>query len=130
MNKNQVFVLSLVVLLCGVGLVAFTEQSEVGVTLIGSVLAVLAGAKVWEARAAAKKAAPLLLVGSLALLCIGCAGPSSLYVQADRATYEAVAPAHAAYVEADPNLSAEQKARRLRTLTSWDDRVKAAEGGR
>jgi len=30
-----------------------------------------------------------------------------------------IAPAHRAYVEADATLDASQKARRLRTLTSW-----------
>lgn len=55
--------------------------------------------------------------------------PVQSYVQADRAIYDAVAPAHRAYVTADPALSAEQKDRRFRTLEEWRKLVETAELG-
>lgn len=62
-----------------------------------------------------------------AVLLVGCT-PTEAYVQADQATYEAVAPDHARYVQTDPNLSVAQKTRRLDVLTSWRDRLRAAGG--
>jgi hypothetical protein len=44
---------------------------------------------------------------------------------AERATYDAIAPAHAAYVQSDPILSPEQVARRLDMLNAWGVRVGA-----
>jgi hypothetical protein len=44
---------------------------------------------------------------------------------AERATYDAIAPAHAAYVQSDPSLSPEQVQRRLDMLTAWGVRVGA-----
>lgn len=55
--------------------------------------------------------------------------PGAAYVEADRLTYEAVAPDHRRYVDADPNLDAEQKARRHRTLDAWAVRLDRAGGG-
>jgi len=55
----------------------------------------------------------------LALLWVASCTPQKSYVQADKAIYDVIAPAHEAYVEADATLSAEQKARRLRTLAAW-----------
>lgn len=55
--------------------------------------------------------------------------PVQAYVQADRAIYDAVAPAHRAYVTADPALSGEQKDRRFRTLEEWRKLVETAELG-
>ena len=57
----------------------------------------------------------------------GCSGLHSNYVSADRLTYEAVAPEYLDYLEADPDLSTEERDRRLRTLESWEARVVAAE---
>ena len=54
--------------------------------------------------------------------------PAQAYVDADRATYDEVAPDHEMYVRADPSLSAEQKARRLDLLKSWDLRTRKGEG--
>ena len=76
--------------------------------------------------------APILLFLPLSQ-CTGCAAlpqPPADYVAADRATYEAVAPEYAAYVEADERLDAEQKARRARTVAAWDARVRAAGVGK
>lgn len=44
---------------------------------------------------------------------------------AERATYDAIAPAHAVYVQNDPTLSAEQVQRRLDMLQAWGIRVGA-----
>ena len=65
------------------------------------------------------------VIGVLALLCCGCV--SKTYIAADRATYEAIAPAYAEYVKADANLTLEQIGRRLRTLEAWLKRIEAAE---
>lgn len=69
---------------------------------------------------------------SLFLLLSQCAGcsmlqvPSASYVAADRATYDAVAPEYADYVDADAALDDEERARRGRTLATWDARIRAA----
>lgn len=49
------------------------------------------------------------------------------YVEADRATYEAVAPRYSDYVENDPSLDSDEKRRRLRTITTWRLRLEQAE---
>ena len=59
----------------------------------------------------------------LLLLLTGCGSLQEQYVAADVSTYEVIAPAHKAYVEADPTMTKEQKARRLRKLASWQARV-------
>ena len=74
--------------------------------------------------------APILLLLPLSQS-TGCSAfqlPAADYVAADRATYEAVAPEYGAYVRADGSLDPEQKARRDRTVASWDARIRAAEG--
>lgn len=58
----------------------------------------------------------LLLLGG----CVGGATPAEV------ATYEAIAPDYSAYVQADPELSAEERERRMRTVESWRLRVGAA----
>jgi hypothetical protein len=71
----------------------------------------------------------LLLLGSQSTGCSALQPPAPDYVAADRATYEAVAPEYAAYVHADPALDEEGRARRGRTLATWDARVRAAQAG-
>lgn len=69
-------------------------------------------------------------MGAILLLLLSagsCTGPADAYVAADKATFEAVAPAYRAYVTADPALDAEQKARRLAVLESWGLRIRHAE---
>jgi len=56
-----------------------------------------------------KKALLLLLV------CGGCVAPT----EAEKMTYNVIAPAHAAYVAADPSMSALQKQARLDLLETW-----------
>ena len=70
---------------------------------------------------------PMKALAVLAVLLVGsCAGPSDAYVAADRATFEAIAPAHRAYLEADATLDAEQRARRLAVLATWELRIRHA----
>lgn len=65
----------------------------------------------------------------VALLALGSCGgvPAVLDVTADRATYDAVAPAYLGYVDADPVLSAEAKQSRHDTVASWDLRIRKRE---
>lgn len=64
-----------------------------------------------------KKILPLLLL---------CACESAPFAQSMKDTYDAVAPEYQAYVEADPKLGAEEKARRFRTLAQWKAAVDQA----
>lgn len=52
----------------------------------------------------------------------GCCTPD---VSAEKATLDVIEPAHREYVEADENLSEEDKVRRIRLLDSWRTRVEA-----
>ena len=65
-----------------------------------------------------------LCLALLAVSLSGCAAnvPAD-WVAADRATYNAVAPEHAAYVDADSTLTLEQKQRRHNTLDTWRIRL-------
>ena len=47
------------------------------------------------------------------------------YVDADRLTYNAIAPGYRAYVEADEKLDAPSKASRIRLLDTWKLRIDA-----
>ena len=60
----------------------------------------------------------------LLLLLTGCMDSS--YVEADAATYRAVAPVYSSYTAQDVALSPEDKARRYRLLRSWRGRIEAA----
>lgn len=89
----------------------------------------------WRLNAAAPLA-PLAMAALSAALpqLAGCAGlsaalssPSRAYVASDRATYEAVAPEYAAYVDSDQDLDDAAKARRQRTLETWRVRIESAE---
>ena len=57
----------------------------------------------------------------LALVASSCS-TAPVYMEADKATYQAIAPEYQAYVAADSKLTAAQKARRLATLASWKKR--------
>jgi hypothetical protein len=69
---------------------------------------------------------PLILVMSS-----GCCATMDLirtdYTAADRATYDAIAPAYGAYVAADATLDKDEKKTRERTLTTWRMRLENAE---
>lgn len=69
-----------------------------------------------------------LLSVLVVLLVLSACTPVQAYVEADRATYQAIAPDHRMYVQNDPALSGEQKARRFNLLDSWDLRTRKAEG--
>jgi hypothetical protein len=76
--------------------------------------------------------APMLLLLPLSQ-CTGCSAltfPPPDYVAADRATYEAVAPEYAGYVQEDPRLDEDERVTRARTLQTWDARLRAAERGK
>lgn len=57
----------------------------------------------------------------------GCATIPAVYVAADRATYNAIAPEYLEYVTQDGTYSPEQKELRRLTIESWERRIKAAE---
>lgn len=62
-----------------------------------------------------------------ALALAGCCSVDPLYLEADRATYDAVAPEYRIYVQEDQALDQAQEDRRQRTLAAWEARIKAAE---
>lgn len=67
---------------------------------------------------------------AVALCFSGCATTDFIqsdYVEADRATYEAVAPKYLQYVQNDASLDDEEKKRRERTITTWRLRLEQAE---
>lgn len=64
---------------------------------------------------------------SLLLLTSGCGSLNERYVQADRATFNAVGARMKKYIDADPSLSELQKKNRKNTIDSWDARVTEAE---
>ncbi|MBK9975397.1 MAG: hypothetical protein IPP14_11560 [Planctomycetes bacterium] len=69
----------------------------------------------------------VLVLGPLLALLCGCTVQGE-YVKADRATYNAVAPRQARYIEADSSLTDEQRDQGLTTLKTWDLRLRKAEG--
>ena len=76
--------------------------------------------------------APAAVCGAAGCGALG-RSPSQAYVAADRATYEAVAPEYATYVNDDATLDDDQRARRVRTVETWRLRIESAEraaGGR
>lgn len=69
---------------------------------------------------------PLVLV-----MFTGCCATIDLiredYTAADRATYDAVAPAYGAYVDGDASLDSDEKKTRKRTIATWRLRLEQAE---
>lgn len=70
------------------------------------------------------------LVMAAALVVASCTGPSDAYVAADRATYDVIAPDYIRYVTADGALNADARDRKLRTIATWEARLRAAEAAR
>ena len=62
----------------------------------------------------------------LAIALSGC-GMTPAYVEADRATYDAIAPEYLVYVVSDESLTPGEKERRARTLVSWQARLEEGE---
>ena len=67
----------------------------------------------------------LLCVGCLFLA--GCPSVPDLYVEADRLTYEAIAPRYEKYLDDDTAIDDSTRDLRKNTLKSWDARLRAAE---
>ena len=63
-----------------------------------------------------------------ATLCSGCANIEKAYIEADAATYRAVAPEYAAYLREDETLDKAGRATRLDTLALWALRIRAHGG--
>lgn len=63
----------------------------------------------------------------VAILLSGCESPRNTWVRADRATFDALAPAHRRYVEADESLDDQQKQARYDMLRSWELRIETEE---
>ena len=63
-------------------------------------------------------------VSLCALAVSGCASVSESYLDADRATYRAIAPQYRQYVEQDSSLDTESRQRALNTLDSWELRLR------
>lgn len=82
----------------------------------------------WPYRAAIALGVAIMLLALGATF--GCHGPERAYVDADRATYEAVATEYLAYVAGDDRLDADRARRRQRTVIAWRLRLEAAERGR
>lgn len=76
----------------------------------------------WE-----KLAVLAAIVGLIVLGVSGCTTPAREYIEADRATFDAIAPEYREYVTGDDVLSEIEKDVRLHTLQSWDERIAAAE---
>ena len=68
----------------------------------------------------------LALMG-ITLTATACTPPDAAFVRAERATFQAVAPEYVGYVRADPALTAEQRARRERTVATWDLSIRGRE---
>lgn len=68
---------------------------------------------------------------AVAVIMVGAWGctPQAAYIEADRATFEAVAPAFMDYVRGDELLDEDQVDRRQRLVDSWRIRIEQAEGG-
>ena len=62
------------------------------------------------------------------LLGLSACTPQVAYIEADRATFDAIAPAYLGYVRTDGSLSDEQVMRRSRLVDSWRIRIEQAEG--
>lgn len=68
-----------------------------------------------------------LLWPVLGLLLCSCVPLDQAQVRAERATFRAVVPDLRAYYQADQALDAEARARKLRTLKTWNTRLQENE---
>jgi len=64
-----------------------------------------------------------LVAFGVLLAMVGCGSLDHAYLNADASTYNVIAPAHSAYIAADPTLNDEQRERRWRKLRSWKSRI-------
>lgn len=61
-----------------------------------------------------------------ALVAASCGSVAPLHLDAAAAEFQAIAPEYRAYVEADPGLTDEEVRRKLRTVHTWQERIRAA----
>ena len=64
-----------------------------------------------------------ILIYTSLLFSIGCGSLDTLYVEADQATFNAVAPIYLEYSAQDTNLDADQRDRRARLVRAWKRRI-------
>jgi len=114
----------LLILVASVLMLTETLSPEAGIPLI------MVAAAGWGLAAGKQRAANgLLLAGApLMLGALAACSPAAAYLEADRLTYEAIAPDHRRYVDGDPALTDEQRQRRRDTLDAWRVRLDLAEG--
>jgi hypothetical protein len=62
------------------------------------------------------------------LLSLSACTPATAYVEADRATFDAIAPAYLDYLRGDELLDESQVDRRSRLVDTWRIRIEQAEG--
>jgi hypothetical protein len=70
-----------------------------------------------------KVALVLILVYALLVALVGCNSIDKIYIEADLATYSAIAPEYSDYVDQDENLTDEEKQDRYALLDSWLRRI-------
>lgn len=73
-----------------------------------------------------KRHAATILFACACLVPTGCSTVADSWLAADRATYDAIAPTHRAYVEADTTLTARERALIMAVLDTWRIRIAAA----
>lgn len=113
----------IVSLLASLGVISETTEAQIA----GLAGMVVTAAFYAISRAIAKWGGVAILFVAISLTTVGCQSIAPEYVAADRATYEAIAPAHRRYVEADDSLTQPEKDRRYRLLQSWRLRLEQAE---
>jgi len=71
---------------------------------------------------------PRFVAVAVLLMCLSSCTPATAYIEADRATFDVIAPDYLGYVRSDPALTLEQALRRSRLLDTWRIRIEQAEG--
>jgi hypothetical protein len=112
--QSKTFWLSVLTLAAGVALV-MTGHEDVGALLLAGG-AVGGGFALVKGGGGPKAATGVVLVVVLAL----CAcTPTQAFAEAEKATYDAIAPEYLQYVRSDPALSSEEVARREALIRAW-----------
>lgn len=77
-----------------------------------------------------KKKWMALALAGVGLLIAGCTGctPGKAYIEADRATFDAIAPEYLELIESSGKFDEAKIQRRKDTVESWRRRIDAAEG--
>ncbi|MEO0479589.1 MAG: hypothetical protein AAF196_08925 [Planctomycetota bacterium] len=76
-----------------------------------------------------KAGSPLVIAAAIAAVVFGtaCESPRASYVDADRATFDAIAPNYRIYVQADTSLTASDVQSELDLVRTWEKRIEAEE---